>query len=575
MNLGIDFGSTYSMLSYYNAVDDTVQAVQSQVGSKYIPSIACFDYNNEIITGQSAKDLLAGEPDWTSYRAFKMLLPECDPEKLAARGYNAECTPRSITKEFLRQQLIMAKESYNVDRFENVIICIPAVWNTELYTMSGKVILRDICRELDMMDKVTVVTEPAAASAYFAYNYHKNTGKPYDGLILIVDYGGGTLDITLTKVNATQRENGIQSMEIDVIGQTGAGENHGKNIGDAGIAYMEGVVKLALQKAGIGEPAYDGHFLRALNILESALISNTHKLTLRLRRDYGGMPERMENDETVFTTLSYRGSPVKVSYSTLYEVYQKIIQPVLAKQLDKVYQEYLKPEKIDPSRAVDGFKIALVGGFGQFFLVQRQVWDFFHISDTVRDARLQDLSYGAASQSVAAVDSGKEDAISYGAALIAGGVVTMRKTAKLSVGLFTTRDGQDMFNYAIYYHSDLEYGKIYYVNKSIFYSGRSAADPSKSPWIFAIGQGKNFNKAYRMVPLREKQALLEKIPVGAYNFGFSVDESDVYTFHVIPLDMETNREIVSNATKFSLGNFSDIFGPNVVYEEKNAFYKCS
>lgn len=575
MNLGIDFGSTYSMLSYYNEVDDTVQAVQSQVGSKYIPSIACFDYNEEMITGQAAKELLAGEPDWTAYRAFKMLLPECDEARLASRGYTRECNPRMVTKEFLRQQLLMAKASCSVDRFENVIICIPAVWNTELYTMSGKAILRDICRELDMMDKVTVVSEPAAASAYFAYNYHKNTKKLYDGLILIVDYGGGTLDITLTKVNTTVRENGTQSMEIDVLGQTGAGENHGKNIGDAGIAYMEGVVKLALKKAGIEEPAYDGHFQKALNVLESMLISKSNDLSTRLRRFYGGVPERMEEDETKFTTLSYRGKPVQVTYATLYEAYNTIIRPVLAQQLDNICRDYLKPENIDPRRAVDGLKIALVGGFGQFFLVQKQVWDYFHISDTLKDSRLQDLSYGTVGQAGQAEDSGKEDAISYGAALIASGVVTMRKTAKLSVGLFTTSNGQDTFNYAIYHRNELEYGKVYYVNKSIFYGGKGTTSAAKSPWVFAIGQGGNYNKAYRMVPLKEKQAQLEKIPVGAYKLGFSVDESDVYTFHVTPLDMETNREIESKATKLSLGNFSDIFGPNVVYEEKNAFYKMS
>lgn len=330
MNLGFDFGSTYSMLSYYDPVDDAVKAVQSLEGSKYIPSIACFDYDENIITGQSAKDLLASEPERQAFRAFKMLLPECDCEKLRKRGYTEKCSPQYVAKEFIKQQMELAKDYCSTERFENLIICIPAVWNTELYTMSGKAILRDICRELDMADKVTVVTEPAAASAYFAYNYNKNTKKLYDGLILIVDYGGGTLDITLTKVNTVEREDGVQSMEIDVLGQTGAGENHGDNLGDAGIAYMEGVVKLAIEKNGIPTPEYDGYFLKALNFLESALIRNSRALSDRLRRKYGNVAERMATDESPFTTLSYKGKPIKVTYSTLYEAYDKIIKPVLA-----------------------------------------------------------------------------------------------------------------------------------------------------------------------------------------------------------------------------------------------------
>lgn len=572
MNLGFDFGSTYSMLSYYNPVDDTVQAVQSLEGSKYIPSIACYDYDNNMITGQAAKDLLASEPERTAFRAFKMLLPECDIKKLEMRGYTQECTPKMVAEEFIRQQLELAKDYCSVERFENLIICIPAVWNTELYTMSGKAILRDICRELDMTDKVKVVTEPAAASAYFAYNYNKNTKELYDGLILIVDYGGGTLDITLTKVNTIQRENGVQSMEIDVLGQTGAGENHGDNLGDAGIAYMEGVVKLALEENEIASPEYDGYFLKALNFLESALIRNSRALSDRLRKKYANVAERMKQDKTPFTTMSYKGKPVKVTYSTLYRAYEEIISPVLSQQLDRINKEYLKLENIDPATAVKGFKIALVGGFGQFFLVQKQVWDYFCISDTVNDYRLQNLSYNGG-QNGQLTDSGKEDAISYGAALISSGVITMRKTAKLSIGLFTTRDGEETFDFAIKYRDELDYGKVRYLNKSVLYGGRGFDNPSKSPWVFAIGQGNNLNKAYKMVPLKEKQALLEKIPVGSYTFGFSVDESDVYTFHVVPLDMETNEAREDKAIKLSLGNFSDIFGPNVMYEENNAFYK--
>lgn len=570
MNLGIDFGSTYSMLSYYNAVDDTVQALQTESGSKYIPSVACFDYDDKLITGQMAKDLLASDPELTAYRAFKMLLPECDWDILGPRGYTPECDPRTVAREFLRQQISMARDRCGVERFENAIICIPEVWNKELYTMSGKSLLRDICRELDMMDKVTVVSEPAAASAYFAYNYQKNTKQPYDGTILIVDYGGGTLDITLTKVNTVLRDNGVPAMEIDVLGQTGAGENHGRQVGDAGIAYMEGAVALAIEEAGLPAPECDSQLLRAVNILESALMSKSQELANRVRRNYSGNPERMGEDPANFVSFRYRGKTVQVTYATLYRAYERIIQPVLTAQLDKICSEYLAPMGIDPLQEMNRFKIALVGGFGQFSLVQKQVWDYFHISSAAHDARLADLS---AAQDSRALDSGKEDAISYGAALIASGVVTMRKTAKLSVGLVSTQSGQETFDYAIVHRDELEYDKIYYLPQRIYYSGRRS-DPAKPTWVFAIGQGSNRNKAYRLVPLDDKQAQLERIDKGAYTFGFSVDDSDVYTFHIVPVNMENGAPMEQRAKRLTLGNFSDIFGPNVCYRESDAIYKA-
>lgn len=573
MNLGIDFGSTYSMISYYNPVDDTIQAVQPINGTKYIPSIACYDYNDNLVTGEEARTVLSGDMDKTAYRAFKMLLPECDKEKLEARGYTEENTPRMIAKEFLKQQIEIAKDYCSVERFKNVVICVPASWNDKLYTMSGKAILRDICREIDMMDNVQVISEPAAASAYFAYNYNRNTKKLYDGLILIVDYGGGTLDITLTKVNTVKRSDGIQSMEIDVLGQTGAGENHDEKIGDAGIAYLEGVLKLAIEKAGMTVSEYDGRFLKAYNILESSVVNKSRELSKRLKRNYGGVAERMINDDTVFTKVPYKKN-IEVTYSMLYEAYDKIIKPVLQKELDRINEEYLKKESIDPKSAVDGFKIALVGGFGKFFLVQKQVWDYFCISDTISDSRLQDTSYSSPNEHGKLTESGKEDAISFGAALISSGIITMRKTAKLSMGLFSKLNGKDSFDFAIKYRDVLDYNKIYYLKKPYIYGGKGSFDPDKPTWVFAIGQGKNYNKASKMVPLKEKQKLLEdKISMGKYLFGFSMDDSDVYTFHVVPIDVDTGKEMEDKSLELSLGNFADIFGSNVSEEEKNIVYK--
>ena len=169
MNLGIDFGSTYSMLSFYDRKNDTVQAVQTQNGSNYIPSVACCDYSDELITGQQAKDFITGEPEAVAYRAFKMLLTESDTSRLSQMNYSGEFTPRRVAKAFLKQQLLNARNRCGTDRFEKVVICIPQVWNTNIYTMSGKAILQEICtelkEELDILDRVTVVSEPAAASA--------------------------------------------------------------------------------------------------------------------------------------------------------------------------------------------------------------------------------------------------------------------------------------------------------------------------------------------------------------------------------------------------------------------------
>ena len=554
MNIGIDFGSTYSMLSYYDPASDSIRPVQAQNSSIYIPSVACL-YKNKLFFGQQAKDQINNKKNAVAFRAFKMLLNEDDRSRLEEMNYNQEYTPKRIAREFLKQQLINAKQRCNANKFEKVVICIPQVWNTDIYTMSGKAILQEICMELkeeaDLLDKVVVVSEPAAASAYFAYAHQKKTQEAYNERMLIVDYGGGTLDISLTKVSTVVREDGTATMEIDIEGETGAGENHGNQIGDAGIAYLEGTVRLALEDAGYTGVPRDSAFIQQVNDFESALINQANAIQVMVQAECNGDVRRLEFVDDIFYELDYDDENIPITYSTIYRAYQQIIAPVLTAQLEKVKTEYLDPIGLDPRFDVDKLQLALVGGFGQFELVRQQVYDFFHI---VRDLE----------------DGGREDAICYGAALIADGLVSLRKTAKLSMGLITRYQGEETFEFAITKRMELEYDKVYYMPNPIIFGGGA----KKDTWRFAIGQGNRTDEAHCLIPLPATQHELNKIEPGrSYTFGFSVDDSDIYSIHVIPTDTYGDVRFENEGRKIRLGNFSDIFGPSVSYRKTDIFKK--
>ena len=557
MNIGIDFGSTYSMLSYYDPASDSIRPVQAQNSSIYIPSVACL-HKNKLFFGQQAKDQINTKKNAVAFRAFKMLLNEDDRSRLEEMNYNQEYTPKRIAREFLKQQLINAKQRCNANKFEKVVICIPQVWNTDIYTMSGKAILQEICMELkeeaDLLDKVVVVSEPAAASAYFAYAHQKKTQEAYNERMLIVDYGGGTLDISLTKVSTVVREDGTATMEIDIEGETGAGENHGNQIGDAGIAYLEGTVRLALEDAGYTDVPRDSAFIQQVNEFESALINQAQDIQEMVQLFCAGDAARMEFIDDVFYELDYDDESIPVTYSTIYRSYQQIIAPVLTAQLEKVKAEYLDPIGLDPRADVDKLQLALVGGFGQFELVRQQVYDFFHI---VRELE----------------DGGREDAICYGAALIADGLVSLRKTAKMSIGLVTTYYGQKTFDFAIIKRMELEYDKVYYMPNPIIFGGHLSG-PNNATWQFAIGRGNRTDEAHCLIPLPATQHELNKIEPGrSYTFGFSVDDSDIYSIHVIPTDDLGDVRFENEGRKIRLGNFSDIFGPSVSYRKTDVINK--
>ena len=228
----------------------------------------------------------------------------------------------------------------------------------------------------------------------------------------------------------------------------------------------------------------------------------------------------------------------------MYRAYRQIIEPGLSAQLAKVKREYLDPIGLNPQEHADKLKLALVGGFGQFELVRQQVYDFFHIFRGFEDG-------------------GREDAICYGAALLADGLVSLRKVAKLSMGLVLRVAGQETFDFAITKQMPLEYDKVYYMPHPVLFGGVCA---EKATWEFAIGRGNKTDEAYPLIPLQPTQDEMNKIePQKHYTFGFSVDDSDIYSIHVIPTDEYGEKCFEEEGRKIRLGNFSDIFGPAVSY----------
>ena len=226
VKLGMDFGSTYTIVSVFREDTGVLEILSLGEGlPPNIPSVVARG-KGETLIGFAAKNK-TGKKGYTVYKAFKMLLAVTDPGKLAERGYDEENNPVEITRVFIEGVLSQVLESLHETRIDQLVVGVPEIWNNSLETLGGKATLRDICKGLDFVDPegVKVVSEPAAASAYFAHNYYLITKKNFEGNILLVDYGGGTLDITLSQVTTSDRKDGVNSMELKVLERKGAGES--------------------------------------------------------------------------------------------------------------------------------------------------------------------------------------------------------------------------------------------------------------------------------------------------------------------------------------------------------------
>ena len=97
----------------------------------------------------------------------------------------------------------------------------------------------------------------------------------------------------------------------------------------------------------------------------------------------------MDEEDREFTTIEYKGEDVEVTYDLLVDVYDKVIRKVFNDKLDEMiaYMDKNGIRYMDGSK--DNFKIALVGGFGNFYLVQKQIEDKFKFS--TYDKRREDI----------------------------------------------------------------------------------------------------------------------------------------------------------------------------------------
>lgn len=570
MNIGVDFGSTYTTVSEYDELMGKVHALLLENGSPYIPSVAARNIKNGKYKYGGTGKTQTGKPNFKIYTGFKMLLPETDKGKLKTRGFDEVNTPYQVTEGFLEHYLRETLSSLNEKRIDHLVVCVPEIWSGRVNTLDGRTMLRDICQSFDFVDAqgIQVVSEPEAASAFFAYNYKTLKKRNYDGYILMIDYGGGTLDITLTDVS-TKGGSGEQGMmEIKTIDRTGAGEHHEeKKVGQAGIVYMETVVEEAIRQSGLfgkGPIEYDGEFHRAVNEFEAAVRADTQQIRETFQM-YGVKPGKMDDidlqdmddDEGPFTTVVYRKEDVEVPYSLLVKVYDQVIYGVLNTHLEKIkasMKECLEAHR----KGKKEFKIALVGGFSRFCLVEEQVRTAMGVSE------LDEVFEGIIDLNRT---EERQEAVSLGAALLAGGVLTIRNTAHYSLGVFMyDAENRPHSYYGIEYRQELKPEKVYFPTYQD--GGKVPVVISDNRVLEFIINESNDNETAMIMPVQDKfkeqlrgKNLYKKTTGSGWSegyrvlyIGFSVDSSGIISLHV-----QRYNEEESNDNTIELTRYGDLF----------------
>jgi len=347
--VGIDLGTTNSLVAYLDPQSGAPKCVPGPSGSTLCPSIVSLDPDGSIIVGEPARRRLLTQPERTIYSVKRLmgrgpsdiqselkLFPfRVDPSSdhvIRVRLGRKVFTPPEISSFILRELKNWAEAYFN-EAVDRAVITVPAYFND-----AQRQATKDAGR-LAGLEVLRLVNEPTAAA--LAYGLHeKQRGK-----VAVYDLGGGTFDISVLKLISTSEGDIYQVLSTN--GDTHLGGDDIDNLLQA-FAHEEILATDQIDFSPHGELAQE---LRRELIAVKHRLSQADSVTLRFPLPNG----------KVFVHEFTRGA------------LEALIRPVVDRTMVPVRQALgdarLKPTEMD--------EVVLVGGATRTPLIRRTVQEFF------------------------------------------------------------------------------------------------------------------------------------------------------------------------------------------------------
>lgn len=514
MNLiGFDFGTTNSTISYYNPENGALDCFRIDASAnEYIPTVISYEKKHgDIAIGQLAKANLT-KSAYEVHEHFKLRLGADCHKNLT--GYDK--TPFDVASDYIKTLLEKYKKEQGISKIDGIVMTVPETWFREASNRLARENIEEIYRQLgyDVEYQFQLESEPVAASAYFCYSYEQSKKQKYTGYITVVDYGGGTLDVTLCKVSTEANGTNIKILE-----RCGFGE-YNKTNGCAGVAFDEAVTERMCERYELDWKKGEKKFVRLRDDFEREKILNADAITRMLKLYYDD-PSIVE-DEAVLTIES-SGEEFEIYAADLAESFEKINSPVLLNSIEQM-QSFFPAHNVDPSDQ-EHFKVLLVGGFSNFYCVEAKAREAFGSSVGQRDNRFEQ-AFPANSKSLA---------IAKGAAIIAQKVINVEHTCTHNIGYVAVRpDSSDRW-----IDTDvliIEKGtKLTEVKKPIYAEKKVQVKLKTGILRIFVDDARADGSGRVQAALDESVAELfpnlDK-PDNEYRIGFSVDKNLIPTIHI-------------------------------------------
>ena len=315
--IGIDFGTSNSVVANFQF--GQAEVLPNREGQRYTPSVVTLRRDGSLAFGMEAKETF---DESRSIRSIKRILGTSERVGLVGQNLRAEQVAVMLFSLLKKDGEDALKEA-----FSKVVVTIPA---------NSKGLARNatkMCAGAAGMQVLTLINEPTAAAICYGINARD------DQTVLVYDFGGGTLDVTVLRIH-----HGI----FEEVSSKGIGKLGGDDI-DLAIGQI--VAKKFEEKTGfdILNSPYRTPFLLAV---EKAKIDLSTQDTTVVRRPQI-VPERnlsLEEELDRYTV-------------------EKAIMPLVLRS-GAAIDEALKLRNMTP-RDID--KVLLVGGTSKIPLIRRFV----------------------------------------------------------------------------------------------------------------------------------------------------------------------------------------------------------
>ena len=336
--IGIDLGTSNSACAVVEAGKPIIipSAEGTTVGGKAFPSYVAFTKDGQLLVGEPARRQAVTNPERTILAIKRKMGTDYkvnikDPS--AGSGQGKDYTPQQISA-FILQKIKKDAEAYLGSRIEKAVITVPAYFND-----AQRQATKD-AGAIAGLEVVRIINEPTAAA--LAYGIDK-AGK--EEKILVFDFGGGTLDVTIMDFGE-----GV----FEVISTSGDTQLGGTDMDELLVNYIAGEFK---RDSGIDLAKDKMAMTRLKEAAEKAKIE---------------LSSTLETDINLPFITADQNGPKHLQMKITRAKLEELVKPIIEKCRGPLEQA-LNDAKLSPQNIT---RIIMVGGPTRMPIMQKFVEDY-------------------------------------------------------------------------------------------------------------------------------------------------------------------------------------------------------